>query len=331
MMRWIDMHCDTVSAVMEGNMGTLRNNSLCVDLNRLKEGKAAVQFFACFIYAGKYGNPDKGGYSSQVWDLAYEEAKRMIASAKAAQEDGLRFVCSKEDIGAELSKEKTETEQVKGVLTVEEGGVLNGKRERLNLLYEEGVRLLTLTWNYKNCIGSPNSRDVKTMEEGLTAFGKETVEQMNDLGMMIDVSHLSDGGFWDCIRLSRAPIAASHSNARSLCPHPRNLSDEMLHALGEQGGVAGINLYSAFLREGGRADLTDAARHAAWMIDKAGEDAVALGTDFDGFEREALPEGMEGVQDMERLWSAMERQGLTPRQIEKIAYGNALRVMREVF
>ena len=223
------------------------------------------------------------------------------------------------------------------ILTVEEGGVLNGKMERLDELYRRGIRLITLTWNYENCIGSPNSLDPQVMERGLKPFGIQVVERMNELGMIIDVSHLSDGGFWDCIRCSRTPIVASHSNARSLCSHPRNLTDEMLRALGNKGGVAGVNFYSAFLREKDgtgesvRAGLEDIVRHMRRMMDQAGEDAVALGTDFDGFETEALPEKIRGVQDMDLLWEAMKRSGITSRQIDKIAYGNVSRIMKEVF
>ena len=208
--------------------------------------------------------------------------------------------------------------------------MLDGDLERLDDLYERDVRLITLTWNYENCIGYPNSRNRSVMEKGLTHFGKEVVERMNDMGMLIDVSHLSDGGFRDCIRYSRLPVVASHSNARSLCSHPRNLSDEMLRALGEKGGVAGVNFYSAFLSERGAADLDDIAAHTAWMIRKAGEDSVALGTDFDGFEPDSLPAGIQGVQDMDRVWDAMRRRGITPRQIDKIAFENAARVISEV-
>ena len=208
-------------------------------------------------------------------------------------------------------------------------------------LYEERIRLITLTWNYDNCLGSPNSRDPEVMSRGLKPFGKEVVERMNDLGMLIDVSHLSDGGFWDCIKVSRFPIVASHSNARALCPHPRNLTDEMLHALGNKGGVAGMNFYSAFLRKmdrnrpmsdgNDRASLMDIALHGARILDQAGEDALALGTDLDGFDRDSLPYGIRDVLDMEKIWEELKRAGLTERQIEKAAHENVRRVIHEVW
>lgn len=359
-MKWIDLHCDTLSILAEegrpekksGKDG-LWENDLCVDIRRLHESGAAAQFFACYVNAADFrggirddrsdAEDDRGGTrdgagegvekswrTGTLWDRAYRKVMVMAYYASRARGERFGLARSAEEI---LRMERDN--RVAGVLTVEEGGVLNGRPERLEELYARGVRLITLTWNYENCIGSPNSRDPETMWRGLTPFGMQTVERMNDLGMIVDVSHLSDGGFWDCIKYSSKPIMASHSNARALCPHPRNLSDEMLHALGEKGGVAGVNFYGAFLRPAGetaeedRAQAADIVRHIRYMADRAGEDAVALGTDFDGFGRESLPSGIRGVQDMGVLWDAMTRAGLTERQIEKTAYGNVMRVLRE--
>ena len=319
-MKWIDMHCDTLSMLREGTDGTLEENRLCVDIRRLKQAGAAAQFFACFVNVGK-------GAEKEKWNRGYEKVLSMVSRARAAAGKDFSITFSAEEL--------TRSEQkgsMAGILTVEEGGVLDQKMERLGELYNRGVRLMTLTWNYENCIGCPNSRDRNMMEKGLTPFGKEVAEQMNALGMIIDVSHLSDGGFYDCIRQSQVPVVASHSNARELCPHPRNLSDDMLRLLGEKGGVAGVNFYSSFLTDRRRrADLEDIVRHMVYMIGRAGEDAVALGTDFDGFDRPSLPVGMESVLDMEKLWDRMARAGLSPRQIEKIAYGNVMRVIRDVW
>lgn len=340
-MKWIDMHCDTVSEIYKNKNGTLMKNSLCVDLERLERAGAQMQFFACFVNLKDYRtdmkktdemekdkaerrkqNADETGADKEIEDRAYEKVLDMISYAKR-----------------EMDRYKREKSKIirrdlvfpKAALTVEEGGVLGGKAERLDKLYEEGVRLMTLTWNYENCIGSPNSTDKNVMKKGLKPFGIETVRRMNELGMIVDVSHLSDGGFYDCIKYSEVPVVASHSNARTLCPHPRNLTDEMLRLLGEKGGVAGVNFYSAFLRKEGRAEISDLVRHILWMIDKAGEDAVALGTDFDGFPKEALPKGVKDVEDMTKLWESLEYAGLTVRQIEKIASENILRVMKDVF
>ena len=330
------MHCDTLSEIWRGNAQSLECNGLCVDLERLKKAGAKTQFFACFVNAA--------GSGSDVWERAWKNVLGMTELARSSEGEQLHFIREAGEVegGNPINPvcppvPEQEFSGIKGILTVEEGGVLNGKMERLDELYRRGIRLITLTWNYENCIGSPNSLDPQVMERGLKPFGIQMVERMNELGMIIDVSHLSDGGFWDCIRCSRTPIVASHSNARSLCSHPRNLTDEMLRALGNKGGVAGVNFYSAFLREKDgtgesvRAGLEDIVRHMRRMMDQAGEDAVALGTDFDGFETEALPEKIRGVQDMDLLWEAMKRSGITSRQIDKIAYGNVSRIMKEVF
>lgn len=357
-MQWIDMHCDTLSEIWKGHADSFRRNDLCVDLERLTRAGAMAQFFACFVNVADYleessgsqdekkgsaasGKKTNPGIGSGAWDRAYAAVLEMTELAQSEDEEMFRVVRDIKAFG-NAGRERQGTfpdedkKEVAGLLTLEEGGVLNNRPERLSRLYENGIRLITLTWNYENCIGSPNSRDPNVMKQGLKPFGTEVVERMNELGMIIDVSHLSDGGFWDCIRYSRRPVVASHSNARSLCPHPRNLSDEMLRALGEKGGVAGVNFYSAFLKSSSgrgetlRAEMEDLIRHICRMIDQAGEDGVALGSDFDGFETEALPEKISGVQDMERLWDAMRDSGITSRQIDKIASGNVKRVMREV-
>lgn len=348
-MRWIDMHCDTISELEKRAGESLHRNQLCVDVERLKRAGAKAQFFACFVNAARYGEKTyedqmESGRSGKgrrrvvasAWDPAYESVLNMISSARKAEDDSFVIAASEQDLDhAHMDG------RIAGILTLEEGGVLNGKIERLEELYEKGIRLVTLTWNYENCLGSPNSCDLEVMSRGLKPFGKEVVERMNDLGMPIDVSHLSDGGFWDCIKVSRFPIVASHSNARALCPHPRNLTDEMLHALGNKGGVAGVNFYSAFLKKAGkrkaadtgndRAGLMDIALHAARILNQAGEDALALGTDLDGFDRDSLPYGIRDVQDMEKVWEEMKRAGLTERQIEKAAYENVRRVIHEVW
>lgn len=211
---------------------------------------------------------------------------------------------------------------------MEEGGVLNGNRNRLEELYQRGVRLITLTWNYENCIGYPNSRNAQEMQKGLKSFGKQVVEEMNERGMLVDVSHLSDGGFWDCIRLSKKPIIASHSNARALCAHPRNLSDEMLCALGECGGVVGLNFYPQFLQSDRSAEVLDIAKHGMHILQKAGEDSVALGTEFDGFE--AGKNWIRGIEEIECVWDALKKAGMTERQLDKLSYQNVKRVLGEV-
>lgn len=315
-MELVDMHCDTISELMKcSKTEHLDHNSLCIDLKGMEQAGTLAQFFACFVNAKEL----------KSWENAYRSVKEMITRIHQEENERLRVALSYKDV-----MDYKEKKIISAIMTVEEGGVLDGEIGRLEALYQDGIRLLTLTWNYENCIGFPNSRDRSKMERGLKPFGREVVEKMNKLGMLVDVSHLSDGGFWDCIRYSSMPIVASHSNARVLCDHPRNLTDEMLKALAEKGGVAGLNFYPAFLREKGRAECADIARHAVHMIQVAGEEVAAVGTDFDGFEAEKDPRYPSHVREMEKVWEALKQADITERQIDKIWSGNALRVMREV-
>ena len=325
-MRVIDMHCDTVSKLRTmGKKQNLNKNELCVDLERLQESGTWIQYFACFTDAVKYSTGKEYGekFSSEVWEKAWKEVIMLLDSLKGEESEQFQVF--------HIRKEAEQCKHiVYGLATVEEGGVLNGKMERLEQLYKRDVRLITLTWNYENCIGYPNSRERSVMERGLKPFGINVIEQMNERKMLIDVSHLSDGGFWDCIQHSKVPVIASHSNARALCQHPRNLSDEMLRALSEKGGVAGLNFYPFFLKTDGQVIVADIARHAKYMIKTAGEDVVALGTDFDGFETDIQEGYISHVGQMELVWEACKAAGITERQLDKICWKNAWRVMKDV-
>ncbi len=318
-MRLIDMHCDTLWALMRKKEEDLKNNTCAIDVEKLKTADCLAQFFACFIYMDDFQGENR-------FTQAYEYALEMIAYAKqeiSTYPGEMALATSIEEI------EQNRKEQViSSLLTIEESGILDNDMGRLERLYAEGIRLLTLTWNYENCIGSPNSRDISIMQQGLKPFGKEVVERMNQLGMLVDVSHLSDGGFWDVIEHSKEPILASHSNARALCPHPRNLSDEMIRALAEKGGIAGLNLYPYFIHESGKITLDDIAEHVAHMYRIGGEDVLSIGTDFDGFD-EGTSEIVHMGQ-MEQLYEAIKKRGFTDRQMEKIWYKNALRIMKQI-
>ena len=181
-----------------------------------------------------------------------------------------------------------------------------------------------MTWNYPNCIGYPNFR-WEHKDKGLTAFGEEVVAEMNRLGMIIDVSHLSDQGFYDVAELSGKPFIASHSNARAVTNHWRNLTDDMLRKLAEKGGVAGLNLEPEFLGEVGSVEAM--TRHVIHMINAAGIEAVAIGTDFDGC---SLLTAIKDAGDMHKLWDELSKAGLSGRDMDKIMHKNVERVIRDV-
>lgn len=325
-MHLIDLHCDTISRLEQierTDMGvppiyeSLTNNTGMIDIDGMKHAGTMAQFFAHFIYMEWY---------EHNWDHGYEAALHMIARTKqeiADAENDIEILTSYDEL---LKLQQTKKLKIGAYLTIEESGILNNQMERLHFLFKEGIRLMTLTWNFENCIGFPSSDHLESMEKGLKSFGMDLVEEMNGLGMIVDVSHLSDGGFWDVLKTSKKPVTASHSNARTLCNVKRNLSDEMLKALGNQGGVAGVNFYPYFVNADGHCTVDDIAAHVKHMIDVGGEELPAVGTDFDGYDRGVS--NINHIRDMERFYHALHKIGLTPSQIEKVSYKNALKLIK---
>ena len=310
-MRLIDMHCDTFALMMREKEVGLRQNELCIDIEKMKRAGSMAQFFANFINMSRFEGVD-----------AMEKAYKYLLAELGKCKDEIAIAYSFDELIANRDNGK-----MSAVLTVEEGGILNGKMEYLDELYHQGIRLITLTWNYENCIGFPNSREQELMNRGLKPFGMEVVRHMNELGMIIDVSHLSDGGFWDVVAHSTKPFLASHSNARTLCKHPRNLTDEMIKALAEKGGVVGVNFYPYFLWESGNATVEHIVNHIWHIYQVGGEDVLAFGTDFDGFYEGELD--ITDIGEMQLVYDALLKKGFSERQMDRILNGNILRVMRE--
>lgn len=336
----IDMHCDTISELRrrqgKGESCGLRENGLHIDARRLRESGYMLQCFALYVSLRGCGGIDAQGTLRP--DRAWAELLELYRVYREELERNADLLQSV-SCAAELEQCR-QTGKVAALLTVEEGGVCGGSLERLEELYGMGVRMLTLTWNFPNELGYPNidglqpGLDCRSLfqadtEHGLTDMGRAFVTRMEELGMLVDVSHLSDKGFWDVAQTGAKPFVASHSNARAVCPCVRNLTDEMICALAERGGVMGLNFCADFLRtvpEGtpnpGR--LEDVAAHARHIFNVGGEDCLGLGSDFDGIDtNEALP----GAQAMEKLWSALRQSGFTERQLDKIFYANVLRVL----
>lgn len=320
-MKLIDMHCDTLWKLMdldrEGNLG---ESNCSVTIPGMKQAGTLAQFFACFTYLEDYRN--KEGYEG-----AYRHVLEMIEFFYGQLEQfpgEIALACSQEDM-----KRNEADGRISAFLTVEEGGVANGRMDRIEELYRKGVRLLTPVWNYENCFGYPNSRDYKVMEKGLKPFGIEAVGYMGELGMVVDVSHASDRTFRDILVHARGPVVASHSNCRALCGHPRNLTDDMIRALAEKGGVAGLNLYGYFLSDTGESKIEYMVEHIVHMLHVGGSEFPAIGTDFDGFDGIDVLE-IPRTQEIGRLWDALREQGIPQSQIDKIQYKNAARIIKEL-
>lgn len=316
-----DMHCDTISCKLlaaEGRLG-FKDSDGHINLEKLRQGGSLLQCFAVFIAAkDSQDNPrhlDPYIYYKAGVSAFYEQMR-----INAGEISPVRCI---EDI-----RKNREAGKLSALLTVEDGVPLEGNIGRVDELYNDGVRMVALTWNYENSLGYPNDPPYTISSKGLKPFGIEAVRRMNELGIIVDVSHLSDGGFYDVVQHSTKPFVASHSNARALCAVSRNLTDDMLKKLGDADGVAGLNFCSAFLDEAAwkrelPAECSTIALHARYMANKAGIEAVGLGSDFDGIENKLEFGDSAGMQQLMR---ELEKQ-FTPREIELISHKNVLRVI----
>ena len=319
----IDMHCDTLMrAYFRDKDDLFTCPEFDLDISRMIESGMMAQFFAIFVPSAKeyarYEKEYKGDDEyidkcASIFNHTVQKHADVLAKATSAKEILDNYAGHK----------------VSAILTMEDGVAVQGDMKKLDYFHSLGVRALSLTWNYENCFGYPNSKDPEIMQKGLKDFGKEAVKHMQEIGMLVDVSHLSDGGFYDVYKLSKVPFIATHSNARALCNHSRNMTDDMILKLHEKGGVMGINICPDFLDDTpGNKDskisrLCDMIEHEKEI---AGIEVCAIGTDIDGthgnFE-------MKGPCDSNKLFDELICRGFSTSDIEKIAYKNIIRVMNE--
>lgn len=326
-MKFIDMHCDSLCEAVAHRTATLRScPDGMVDIIRMKKGGQSAQFFAMYLMSEN--NSDGAEWMGWAAMPPVDDFIRMLHKVFIdTMAENAALIAAAYNYQDYISNERSG--KMSAFLTIEDGFAAFGNIDRLSTFYDMGVRLISLTWNEPNCFGYPNSTCPETMKKGLTDFGKEAVSFMNEKGIVIDVSHLSDGGFYDVASLSKKPFVASHSNCRALSPHTRNLTDDMIRILGDLGGMAGINYGPEFLNH----DLTCSessinliCEHILHMIQIGGEDCVGLGSDFDGIAGKLEISDCAHVQP---LFEHLHKKGLTWTQIEKIAYGNVLRIIKE--
>lgn len=309
----LDFHCDTASEILDGR--TLYDNNGMLSIKKMQEGGVSCQFFAIYVKMSNYAtvtdayNQYHTIYNNFIKEL--KENEKHITLAHNAKE-----IVSAKNEG-----------KIAAVLTIEEGAIVDGKLERLEEFHKMGVRLLTVSWNFENCIGFPNSTDPELMKKGLKPFGHDVIRRMQELGIIVDVSHLSDGGFWDVVKLSKKPFVASHSNARSLCKHPRNLTDEMIKALADSGGVTGINFVCKFLSADEEGTISQMVDHIKHIHKVGGIDVLALGSDYDGTVK--ISE-LGSCANYQKLMEAISKAGYSDDDIEKICWKNAMRVVEQV-
>lgn len=328
-MKVADMHCDTISELFHarerGEQVSILENHLHMDLKRMQKGDYLLQNFAMFVHLGKTEDPFH--YAMQLVDLFYNELE--------PYSERIGIVKSWKDI-----EENRKAGKMSAMLTLEEGGICKGDLACLRDFYRLGARMMTITWNFPNELGFPNGKDesvsparaVPDTEHGLTETGIAFVQEMERIGMIIDISHLNDAGIWDVFHYTKKPFVASHSNARALAHHPRNLTDEMIRALAERGGVAGINYYAPFLKDADKKMplqglCSDMVAHMKHMKQIGGIGCIGLGSDFDGINTATE---MKDCSGMQFLADEMSREGFTTGEIEAVFHDNVLRVYREL-
>ena len=313
-MRIVDFHCDTLMGGWQNPDWKLRENEGHIDLMKLKEGQALCQLFAVWISRKAMETTNPYEYYRTLVDIYQREMD--------ANTDLIRKARSWQEIMDNKAAGK-----MSGMLSIEDGVCFEGKIERVEEAYNDDVRMVGLLWNFENEIGYPCRDDREEHLRGLKPFGFEVIEEMNRLGMIIDLSHSSEGVFYDVAKHSKQPFIASHSCARALCGHRRNLDDAQLKLLGEKGGVVGLNFYNYFLNDDESQFTFDrAAEHCKHIADKAGIEALALGSDFDGIDETGE---MVDYRNMPVLLDRLNKY-FTMDQIDLIAGGNALRIMKEV-
>ena len=303
----IDLHCDTIYHVLDDHKDFVHND-LSVDIEKLEANHRSTQCFAMFVHLGRQESPWK-----RVNELHDEFVRQMeLHKDRICQVRTAREIHQNQKCGA--------------ILTTEEGGILEGELGRVATLASWGVRSFTLTWNFENELAWPNSKDPIVMAKGLKEKGIEAVGLLEQNHIIVDVSHLNDGGFWDVVKYSTKPFWASHSNARAVTGATRNMSDSMIRALSDKGGVMGLNFCPSFLSDDGlhESRVDDMVRHVLHERNVGGSQVLAIGTDFDGIGGTLE---LKSVAEMDRLRDRLAKAGLSQSELDAMWSGNALRVL----
>lgn len=303
---YFDAHCDTIHRCLRTG-AQLQENDGHLDLRRASAFGRFAQVFALFQ------DPEE-----------VPQGSTMVREGQLLHQKFLREMEQNRNVivpcrtGAEVDRAAADGKMA-ALLSIEGAELLDCRIDRLDMARDWGVRLLNPVWNHANRLSGSNA---ELPEQGLTSYGRDFARRMEDCGIYPDVSHISDPGFWDLVRLARGPVVASHSNSRSLCPHRRNLTDDMFRAIRDSGGVVGLNLYRPFVGPAGT--MEELAAHVEHFLELGGEKTLCLGGDLDGCEE--LAAGMEGIQDVPQLWQALADRGY-PRQLLEDLFWNNLRRM----
>lgn len=308
-MSLIDLHCDTAIRLLYEDL-KLKESICSIDINKLKKARSKAQVFAHFIELDLFSNP---------YDEFIRVYKNFIKEINENKEE-IEVVRNLKELN-----EANRNNKIGAFLSIEEGEVLEGDIDKIQEVYDLGIRLITLTWNFENSIGYPNS-GYKFKEKGLKEKGIEMVLKMEELGIIADCSHLSDGGFYDLVKILKKPFIATHSNSREITDHPRNLTDDMIKALANKGGVMGMNFCAPFMGKSKVTTIESMVRHIEHIRNVGGIDVLAIGGDFDGISNKVE---IEDIGEINKLRGALIKRGFTAYDIDKIFYKNVERVFKD--
>jgi membrane dipeptidase len=344
----IDGHNDSLLRLERGgdHFPFLVGDEGHVDLPRAREGGMGGGFFACYVPRSlREPDPDEvtthydhGGYETTLADPLDPEFARAVTVSMARKlfrleedsEGELMVVRSTQDLVHCLEEDVFAT-----ILHFEGAEAIDQDLDALEDFYADGLRSLGIVWSRPNLFGHgvqfkfPSSPDTGP---GLTWAGRQLVRACNDLGIMVDVSHLTEQGFWDVANISRMPIVATHSNAHALCPSSRNLTDDMLEAIKDSNGLAGISFCVCDVRSDGDDDtdtsIEELLNHVEYIAERIGIDHVAFGSDFDGA---MVPDEVGDAAGYSRLLEGLEERGFSDDDLAKVAHGNWLRVLSDTW
>ena len=305
-----DAHCDTISRCWREYEG-LEHNSGMISLERTAGFGRYCQFFALWTADGYTGYPVGGDSVERAYHVLLRCFKDQIARS------GDQIVQCRT---ADEAEQANRAGKAAAFLSVEGGELLGCDPDRLDQAAADGVKAINLTWNHANALSGSHSDQP---ERGLSETGRRFVEKMEELRILVDVSHLSEAGFWDVAEMARRPFIASHSNIKSVWDHTRNLTDEQITAIIENQGVVGLNFYTEFV--GGSRDLDMVRAHLDRLLELGGEKNAALGGDWDGCDTMA---DLPAIDSLPRFYEHLLRHGYTETVVQDLFYNNLMRVVR---
>ncbi|MCI9316786.1 MAG: hypothetical protein HFF67_01970 [Oscillospiraceae bacterium] len=304
----IDLHCDTLTRSRGRTAGRepLDDPAFHLSLSKVPAGTRWIQCFAIFVPDQLRGREAIDFFDRHAASFDEQMAQNRERILPCRSFGGMEAALSEGKFGA--------------VLTVEGGAVLAGQLERVETIWNAGVRMLTLTWNGPNELASGHDTP-----GGLTDFGREAVAELERRGVLVDVSHLNDRGFEDLLAVAKKPFAASHSNARSVCGHRRNLPDEFIREMAARGGLIGLNYACSFLSDSGVGSLDDLYRHVCRFLELGAGECLALGSDYDGTD---IHPDLDSVEKSLGIRDYLVSRGIPAQTADGIVFDNAWRFFR---